>query len=112
MSNTVENSDPFYQNFIVCLKSNTLRKTVCFFFVKYFNLLQYNLIKLNTEFSINGLSTVNHNGPPTPSKIKVNNSKSKDLMINIEVTRAILMPRFSNFLRNLTIQIFACFHIW
>ena len=33
-----------------------------------------------------------------------NLSKSIDLLIRIELTRAILMPRFSNFLRNSTIH--------
>ena len=47
-----------------------------------------------------------HNKPPTACKIKVNNCKSIDLVkqIKIELTRAILMPQFSNSLRNSTIH--------
>ena len=41
-----------------------------------------------------------HNEPPTPYKIKVNNCKLINLLIRIELTQAILMLRFSNFLRN------------
>ena len=52
-----------------------------------------------------------HNEPPTPYKIKVNNCKLTDLVIRIELTWAILMPRFSNFQRNSTIH-FTCFYIW
>ena len=37
-------------------------------------------------------------------QIKVNNWKSIDLVMRIELTRAILMTRFSNFLINSTIQ--------
>ena len=37
---------------------------------------------------------------PTPYKINVNNSKLIDFQIRIELIRAILMPRCSNFLRN------------
>ena len=37
---------------------------------------------------------------PTPYKIKVNNSKLMDSVTKIELTRSILMPHFSNFLRN------------
>ena len=54
------------------------------------------------DFSINGLSTENRLRPqrtPIPYKIKVNNCKLIDLVIRIEITREILMPRFSNFLR-------------
>ena len=39
-----------------------------------------------------------HNGPPTQYKSKVNNYKLIDFVIRIELTRAILMSRFSNFL--------------
>ena len=45
-----------------------------------------------------------HNRPPAPYKIKVNNWKLIDLVIRIELTWVILMPRFSNFLRNLAIH--------
>ena len=45
------------------------------------------------------------NGLPTPSKIKVSNSKLIDLVIIIMLTRAIWMPRFSNFLRNSIIML-------
>ena len=40
----------------------------------------------------------------TPYKIKVNNCKLIDLVIRIELTRAILMPRVSNFLKSLIIS--------
>ena len=40
-----------------------------------------------------------------------NESKLIDLVMWIELTRAILMPRFLNFVRNSTI-LFACFYIW
>ena len=36
---------------------------------------------------------------PTPYKIKANDCKLVDLVIRIELIRAILMQRFSNFLR-------------
>ena len=36
----------------------------------------------------------------TPYKIKVNNCKFIDLVTRIELTEAILMTRFSNFLKN------------
>ena len=51
----------------------------------------------------NELSTQNRfrsQRTPTPYKIKVNNCKLIDLVIRIELPRAILMPRFSNYLRN------------
>ena len=35
----------------------------------------------------------------TPYKIEVNNSKLVELVMRIELTLAILMPRFSNFLK-------------
>ena len=57
------------------------------------------------DFSINGLSTENHfrsQRTRTPFKIKANNCKFIDLEIRIELTRAILMPWFPNFQRNLT----------
>ena len=60
------------------------------------------------DFSINGLSTeirLRSQRTPTPCKIKVNNCKLIDLVIRIELTRAILVPRFSYFLRNTTIHI-------
>ena len=55
------------------------------------------------HFSINGLSTENclrSQRTPKPYKIKVINCKFKDLVIRIELARAILMLRFSNLLRN------------
>ena len=55
------------------------------------------------DFSINGLSTENRlrsQRTPTPYKIKANNCKLTDLVIKIELTGAISMPYFSNFLRN------------
>ena len=54
------------------------------------------------DFSINGLCTENRlrsEQTPTPRKIKVNNSKLINLMIRIELTWAILLPQFSNFLK-------------
>ena len=39
----------------------------------------------------------------------INNSKLTNLVIRIEFTRAILLLRFSNFLRN---SIITCFYIW
>ena len=64
------------------------------------------------DFSIHGLNTENRlpsQRTPTPYKIKVNNCKLLDLVIRIELTRAILMPRFSNFLRNSTIHFLRIF---
>ena len=55
------------------------------------------------DFSINGQSTQNRlrsQRTPTPYKIKVNNSKFIYLVIRIELSRSILMLRFSHFLRN------------
>ena len=55
------------------------------------------------NFSINGLSMENclrSHQIPTPYKIKVNNCKLIDLVMRIELTRAILMLQFSNFVRN------------
>ena len=52
---------------------------------------------------MNGLSTENRlrsQQTPTPYKIKVNNCKLIDFVIRIELTRVILTPRYSNFLRN------------
>ena len=46
-----------------------------------------------------------HNGPPTLYKIKLNNFKSIDLVIKIKLNRAILMKRFSNFLRNVAMPV-------
>ena len=47
---------------------------------------------------------MHHIGPQTLYKIKVNNCTSIDLEIRIELSRAILMPRFSNSLRNSNIH--------
>ena len=52
---------------------------------------------------MNGICTENRlrsQRTPTPYKIKVNKCKLIDLVLRIELTRAILKPRFSNFLRN------------
>ena len=59
------------------------------------------------DFSMNGLNIENRlrsRRTITPYKIKVNNSKLIDLVMRIELTQAILMSRFSNFLRNSTIH--------
>ena len=46
-----------------------------------------------------------HNGPQLNTvQIKINNGRLIDLVIRIESTRAILMPRFSFFLTNSTIH--------
>ena len=71
-----------------------------------------NLIRQSIDFSINGLTSENGQfkdvnittDPPTPYKIKVNNCKLINLVIRIDLTLAILMPQFSNFLRNPTIH--------
>ena len=72
------------------------------------SILTYYLLILfqSIEFSINRLSTENRlsHRTPKPYKIKVNNCKLIDLVIRIELTWAILMLRFSNFLRNSIIQ--------
>ena len=49
-----------------------------------------------------------YNRPPTPYKNKVNNCKLIYLVTRIELTQAILMPRFSNYLWNSNI-IFSMF---
>ena len=46
-----------------------------------------------------------HHGSPTPYKIKLNNCILIDLVIRIQLTGEILMPQFSNFLRNSTIHL-------
>ena len=54
-------------------------------------------------FSRNGLCTENRlrsQRAPTPYKIKINIRKCLNFVIRIALTRAILMSRFSNFLRN------------
>ena len=69
------------------------------------------IIRIIVDFSINGLSTENRlrsQRTPKPYKIKVKNSKLIDLLIRIELTRAILMLHFSNFLRNSIIH----FHVF
>ena len=71
------------------------------------------LIRHAVDFSINGLSTENRlrsQRTPTSYKIKVNNCKLIDLVIRIELIRAILMPWFSN-LWGIRSSIFACFCI-
>ena len=55
------------------------------------------------DFSINGICTENRlrsQRTPTPYTINVNNSRLIDFVIRTELTRAILMSRFSNCLRN------------
>ena len=62
---------------------------------------------LTRNFSVNGLCTENRlqsQQTPTPYQIKVNNCKLIDLVKRIELTRPILMPRFSNILRNSSIN--------
>ena len=57
----------------------------------------------NIDFSINGLSKENllrSQRTPKSYKIKVNNCKLINLVKRIELTGAVLMPRFSIFLRN------------
>ena len=54
------------------------------------------------DFSINGLNAENHirsQRTKNPYKIKLNNCKFIDLVPRIRLTRAILMLRFSNFLK-------------
>ena len=68
------------------------------------------------DFSINKLSTetrLRSQRSPAPYKINVNNCKLLiDLVIRIELNRAILVPRFSNSLRNRMSHFIACFYIW
>ena len=55
------------------------------------------------DFSINGLCTANHlrsQRIPTPFKIKVKNYKMLDLVIRIELTRAILKLSYYYFLES------------
>ena len=52
-----------------------------------------------------------HNEPQTPYKIKVNNCKLINLVIRIELTRSIWMPRFSNFLTNSAIYFRMFFYL-
>ena len=59
-------------------------------------------INLIIDFSINGLCTENLPVTTDPNTVQ-NYSKLIDLVIRIELTRAILMPRSSNFLRNFII---------
>ena len=57
----------------------------------------------NIDFYINGLSTkyrLRSQRIPTEYKMKINNCKLIGLVIRIELTWAILMPRFYNFLGN------------
>ena len=65
------------------------------------------MIALRIDFSINGLSTENRlisQRTPTPYKHQVNICKFIDLVMRIQLTLAILISRFSNFLRNSTIH--------
>ena len=78
--------------------------------------LRTNLITHAIDFTINGLSTENRlrsQRTPTPyTKLKlVNNCKLRDLVIRIELTLAILMPRFSNFLRYSEIHFRTLFYL-
>ena len=54
------------------------------------------------DFSITGLCTENLRSQrtPTPQKIKIKNCKFRDWVIRIELNRTILMPLFSNILKN------------
>ena len=67
------------------------------------------ILNCRIDFSyINGLckaSRLQSQRTPTPYKIKVNNCKLIDLVIRVELTRALLMPRFTIFLK---ILIFNC----
>ena len=63
--------------------------------------------KFNNILSINGLSPENRlrlQQTPKKYKIKVTHCKLIDLLIRIELTRAILMLWFSNFMTNLIIH--------
>ena len=80
------------------------------------NLNEHNFISLYIiiDFSINGLSTENglrSQRTPIPYKIKVNNCILVELVVRIELTRAILMPRFSHFLRNSKIYFRMLFYL-
>ena len=71
-------------------------------------------ISYSIDLSINGLrksgyfKNVNITTDPNTAE---NYSKLIDFVIRIELTRTILSPRLSDFLRNSTIH-FACFYIW
>ena len=72
-------------------------------YIYSFSLINIYKILHNIDLSINGLSTKNQllsQWTKTPYKIKVNNCIVIDLVIRIELTRLILMPGFSSFLRN------------
>ena len=67
------------------------------------------------DFSINGLSLENRlrsQRTPTPWKLKVNDYKLIYLVIRIQLTRLILVPRFTIFFEKIRSSIFACFYIW
>ena len=58
---------------------------------------------MTIDFFINGLRTENRlrsQRTPKPYKNKLNNCKLIDLVIRIELTRAILVLRFLNFMKN------------
>ena len=89
------------------MKRRTLhgKKTVSYTMARFHlpGLQQPRTIDINIDFSINGLSTENclrSQRTPKPYKIKVNNYKLIYLVIRIELTRVILILRFSKFLRN------------
>ena len=62
---------------------------------------------ITIDFSINGLSTetrLRSQRTPTLYKIKINNCKLVDSVIRVKLNRAILIIRYSNFLRSSTIH--------
>ena len=90
---------------VICVMFSTLQRNANFFNGNRYLMQDSN--NSSYDFSINGLCTQNRlrrQRNPTPYKIKVNNCKFIDFVIRIEITRAILMPRFSDFRRNSTIH--------
>ena len=83
----------------VCLKYiSNLKK-----YLEYHAVYAENVTDLGIDVCMNALSTKNRllsQRTTTPYKNKINNCKLINLVISIELARAILMPRFSNFLRN------------
>ena len=68
----------------------------------YYTRNNNNFMVPNIDFSINGLCAENRlrsQRSPSPYKIKVKNYKLIDLVRGIELTQAILLLRFSTFLR-------------
>ena len=100
-------SNPYIKHYhsIVEAKNPAWEKTVSYTMARFHlpALQQPSTIDTTIDFSINGLSTENclrSQRTPKPYKIKVNNCKLIYLVIRIELTRFILMLRFSKFLRN------------